>query len=279
MNRRRALKYLGVIGGTTATGTLAIGSYSYYQSIKSSQRSSILIAGAANMESYLQLIAKAFNERHPNIDIVIEKGHARAGLLALQRGGVDIAMMDRDLTFNESTLNVCNILIGIDGIALIVHPDCPLESITTKQARKIFQGTLTNWHELGGPEAKIMPYTRSFDSTTRLSLDELLMQGTSVGRQAKEVESAKDMLKKIANDRFAIGFVSIRYLNESVRAIKLNDVEVNEQTLLLKRYPLTKDMLLAITNDCPTIAKQFINFVTSNHGQTIIADNGLLRIR
>ncbi len=277
MNRRRALKYLGIVGGTAAAGTLAISSY--HQSVKASQRSSILIAGAANMESYLQRIAKAYNASHPNIDIVIEKGHARAGLLALQRGGVDIAMMDRDLTLNESTLNVCNILIGIDGIALIVHPDCPLASLTTKQARKIFQGKLTNWQELGGPEAKITPYTRSFDSTTRISLDELLMQGTSVSRQIKEVESAQDMLKKVANDRFAVGYVSIRYLNENVRAIKLNDVEVNEQTLLLKRYPLTKDMLLAITNDCSAVAKQFINFVTSGNGQKIIADNGLLRVR
>ena len=277
MNRRRALKYLGIAGGTAVAGTLAIGSY--YQSVKSSQRSSILIAGAANMESYLQLIAKVYNASHPNIDIVIEKGHARAGLLALQRGGVDIAMMDRDLTLNESTLNVCNILIGIDGIALIVHPDCPLTSLATKQARKIFQGTLNNWQELGGPDAKITSYTRSFDSTTRLSLDELLMQGTSVSRQIKEVESAQDMLKKVANDRFAVGYVSIRYLDESVRAIQLNGVGVSEQTLLLKQYPLTKDMLLAITNDCSASAKEFINFVTSGDGQKIIADNGLLRVR
>jgi len=96
--------------------------------------------------------------------------------------------MDRNLTQDEFNLRDRNYLAGIDGIALVVHPDSPIKNLSILQAREIFEGLITNWKEVGGPNAPINVYGRKENSTTRSSIEDILMAGGTLSRRIKELK-------------------------------------------------------------------------------------------
>jgi len=277
MNRRQLFKWITVAGASVTAAAVSTGLY--WKQLKSEQRINLLIAGAAPMVPYVRMLAQAFNREHSHVDIVIEKGHSRAGLIALEHAGIDIAMMSQDLAPNENYLNIHNALIGIDGIAIVVHPDSPITGLSTIQAREVFEGIITNWKELGGSDARIHLYGRNESSTTRASIENILMDGGLISRQMKELGSARDVAREVSNDVHGIGFLSVRNLTDALKALEIDGALVEEKDLYLKKYPLTRDMFLAYGTDISPIASKFIEFTLSEHGQKILADAGLLRVR
>jgi len=277
MNRRSLFKYLtATFVGLTAAGSTA--TY-FWSRTKNKSRVNLLIAGSAPMAPYIQKVAHEFSKAHANVDIVIEKGHSRAGLLALQRGGVDIAMMDRDLTTKESSLSTRSQLVRMDAIALVVHPDSPVSKITEQQARLAFEGEITNWKELGGQDAKINLYSRVDRSTTKTSIEDILMAGGLISPAAIELETARDISNAVANDVNSLGYLSLRNLNGKTKALEISNTAVSEQAILVGTYPLTREMFFVETIDSAPITKQFIDFTISPKGQAILVDAGWLRVR
>ncbi len=277
MNRRQLFKWGSIVGASLATAALSTGVY--WKQLKNERRTNLLIAGAAPMVPYVGMLAAAYSQSHPHVDIVIEKGHSRAGLIALQHGGIDLAMMSRDLAANENHMNIHNVLIGIDGIALVTHPDSPISSLSTLQAREVFEGIITNWKELGGADARIQLYGRGDGSTTRASLENILLDGGLLSRQMKELATARDVARAVSTDIHGLGFLSVRNLTDALKALDINGAPVDEKELYLKNYPLTRDMFLVYGSDLSPTASSFIDFTLSGTGQKILADAGLLRVR
>lgn len=277
MNRRRVLKILGITGvGLTAAGVVA---KNYWDGLQANLRSNLLISGSAPMASYIKKIADAYTLKRKNIDIVVEKGHSSGAFLALNRGGIDLAVMDRNLNPEEFNLIDHNYLTGIDGLGIVVHPESPVTNISLSNARKIFEGIITNWKDVGGPDATIRMFGRMEGSTTRDSIEDILMDGGVLSRKIKELKSSGDVSKAVAADINAIGYVSVRTMQDITRALSINGVELNEKNLLINRYPLYRAMFLVIKGDGTDSAKKFIDFSLSEQGQKVLADTGMLRVR
>lgn len=277
MNRRRALKIFGITG--TGLVAAAFGARAYWEEFQSKRRSNLLIAGSAPMISYVQKIAEAFAKTHKNIDIVAEKGHSSGAFLALNRGGIDLAVMDRNLTLEEFNLFDHNMLTGIDGLGIVVHPESPVKNISIVQARHIFEGLITNWKDVGGPDAPINMYGRQIGSTTRSSIEDILMDGGLLSRRIKEMKSADDVSHAVAADRNAIGYVSVRTMQDITRALSINGVELNEKNLLINLYPLFRSMFFVVNGEPTADVKKFIDFTLSDSGQKVLAATGMLRVR
>jgi len=271
------LKWLTFTG--IGLGAAALSTRYYSKLLNSEQRTNLLIAGVGTMVPYVKMLGQAFSKTHTQVDITIEKGHSRAGLIALQQGGVDIALMSHDLSSNDTNLNIHNALIGIDAIALVVHPDSAVSQISMLQARKVFEGHITSWMELGGRDARINLYGRTERSTTRESMDSMLMDGEIMSRQIKEFGSAKDLKQAVSTDTKGLGYLSARNVSDEIKALELNETELEEKELYLKQYPLTRDMFLVFNDDVTPIARKFIDFTLSVAGQKILAEAGLLRVR
>ena len=277
MQRRHVLKWLTLTG--IGLGAAALSTRFYSKLLRSEERTNILIAGTGTMAPYVKMLGQAFSKNNTHVDITIEKGHSRAGLIALQQGGVDIAMMSHDLGPKHSNLNTHNALIGIDAIALVVHPDSAVSQISMLQARKVFEGHITSWMELGGRDARINLYGRTERSTTRESMDSMLMDGEIMSRQIKEFDSPKNIKQAVSTDINGIGYLSARNVSDEIKVLEMNEIVLEEKELYLKQYPLTRDLFLVFNDDVTPIAKQFIDFTLSEAGQKILAEAGLLRVR
>jgi len=108
----------------------------------------INIVGSTSVEPLMQVFAEAYKEHNPNVTINITAPGSGAGITAVIDGSADIGMASRELD-EEETAQVGGVdAIAIDGIAMIVHNDNPLEDITLEQIQSIYLGDTTTWDEV-----------------------------------------------------------------------------------------------------------------------------------
>ena len=276
MNRRQLLQVLGV---TTAVGVGgAIAGYFAYPYFAIKAQKDLMISGSKAVSRFVALLIAPFIEKNPSAKVSIEGGGSFAGLTALANGGIDLAMMSRDLNFDEFNLDFHSHLIGIEGIAIVVHSDLTVKSISLEQLNSILEGTIANWSEVGGPNKKISIYNRAEGSTTRAFIEDLVMRGAPYGKNSQVCNSAADVTNSVSNDPYGIGYLTTRNLSDKIKTLAINGVEINNKTLLLKLYPLARDMFLVNRTTASQTGKDFVRYSLSSHAQDIFVKNGLTQV-
>ena len=107
----------------------------------------------------------AFSKLQPDTDVVVESGGSLSALIALKRGSVDVAAMDRDLKASEEEAGLKSYLVARNGVGIVVHPDCRLLSLQATQVRALLAGEVRNWAQVGGPHAAVQVVSRTRGST------------------------------------------------------------------------------------------------------------------
>ncbi len=238
----------------------------------------LLIAGASTMQRYLETLVTAFAKREPSIRVVSDAGGAAAGVIALRRGAIDVALLTRDLKPEEDDPLVRNYLIAKDGIAIVVNPANPVSNLTLAQLKQIYTLEIVSWKALGGPDVKIELLTR--DPTARLqrSLRDLVLAGDEMPR-GHMVTSRAEMLAAIQASPWAIGFTSLHMLTKELKAFTIDGVPMNRVTILSGRYPLARSFYIA-TYGAPTPeADKLVRFTLGDAGQSLLAGDGLIPVR
>lgn len=276
MNRRIVLKGVGLgLGLAVASGVVGY----CYSTISYLKHQSLTIGGSTTVKRFVDKLVEAFVKKHDKVDFLVDGGHSYAGLVALERGAVDIAMMSHSLTAAEDITSIQNYLIGIEAVALVVNVKCPIDNISSHDAKKILEKKITNWKEVGGPDAPITLYSREEGSTTKISVEEILLNGAPISERAKELRSSKEMAQEIALDVNAFGFLSARHFDGSIKPLSIDGVGMNDRTIYLKLYSLVRELYLVFTDESSALSKSFLDFTLSNEGQKILADNGVFRVR
>ena len=276
MNRRRVLIILGSLGAAGLAGTAG---YEYWTYRQLTLRRNLLIAGSRAAEEFVQAAAKELSRANPDMDIVVEGGNATAGLLALQRDSISLAIMSRDLTTAEDRPNLHSTLIGMEGVAIVTHPSMAVESMTLGQVRGVLAGEIANWSEVNGPDAPIVLFGRIQGSSARATIEEVLMRNKAFARSMRLMESAKLLNMAVAADPMALGFVNGRNLDGTTKALAIDGHDINEKNVLLRRYPLTRDLYLVMNSEGSDDATRFVQYCVSRNGQKLMASLGLNMVR
>ncbi len=282
MKRRTVLQGVGLGIGVIC----ALGAANFYHSVLNHRRRKpLIIGGSTIVKRFLDArLIDAFVKHNPDADLLIEGGYSYGGLIALERGSIDLAMMSNDLS-SENKLDFIEHLIGIETVGIIVNENSVIKNLSTANARKIFLREITNWKELGGADSPINLYSRQDNITAKRTVEQVLLDGESVHESAKVLSSSQTMIEQVSLDPFAIGFISHQgYLRAKGPALKISPlsidgIDMDERNIGLALYPLIRQLFLVIRDDSSEISKKFINFVLSNEGQTLLAESGALRVR
>ena len=108
------------------------------------QSSDITIEGSTSAYPVATALAKAYMEKHHNVQIDVQGGDSEAGINNVKAGKVDIGMSSRTLSTTESQ-DLSQYSIAKDPVAVIVNPDNPVNTITTNELKDIYTGKTTNW--------------------------------------------------------------------------------------------------------------------------------------
>jgi len=108
----------------------------------------VATGGSTSVSPLMEKLKEAYELINPNVEIEVTSNGSTAGMTAALDGVVDIGMASRTLKDSELAAGLVNTVIAMDGIAMIVNNENPLEDITTDHVRAIYMGELTDWSTL-----------------------------------------------------------------------------------------------------------------------------------
>lgn len=86
------------------------------------------------------------------------------------------------------------------------------------------------------------------------------------------------MMTTVANDEYAIGYISLGSMNDTVKALKIDGVEASVENIENGTYTVNRPFNLAVKEELTDAAEDFMNYILSAEGQAIVNDNGYIMI-
>ncbi len=229
---------------------------------KEGSRGTVTAEGSTSMEQVIGFLGEAYMEENKDVKVMFNPTGSSAGIQAVSEGRCDIGLSSRALEGEEGE-SLDAVVIAIDGIALLIHPDNPVTDLSLEQVGRIYAGEIQNWEEVGGEDAPIVCIGREAASGTRDGFEEVT--GTK-GRCAysQELTSSGDVVQTVAGNPNAIGYASVASLNGSVKAVSVDGVEPTAGAIREGRYPVRRDFILVTRKDEPLsgAARDFYEFAT-----------------
>jgi phosphate transport system substrate-binding protein len=246
-------------------------------SSKNTSRShSLTIAGSTSVQPFAEKIAEIYMDINPKIVINVQGGGSSAGIKACREKAAQIGTSSRELRPEECDLN--KLIIAKDGIAVIVHPQNPLNNLTVEQLRGIFSGEIRSWSEVGWINKPIFFVNREEGSGTREAFEHLVMKKGEVSDEALVQDSNGSVREIIANNPQSIGYISFGIVNDQVKALSINSIKPTQATIKNNQYTLTRPFIFVLLGKPDALAQQFVDFVLSKEGQQILEKEGLVGI-
>jgi phosphate transport system substrate-binding protein len=242
-----------------------------------SASSTVTEAGSTTVQPLAEKMAAAFETKNPGVTITIQGGGSSVGVKSAADGTVDIGAASRELKPDEPKL--VKHLLARDGIAVVVHPGNPVTGLTKDQIIKIFAGEITDWSEVGGNSGTITVISREEGSGTRAAFEEMVLGEALITDRAILQPSNGALRTAVSTTPLAIGFLSLGYVDSTVKALDVNGVAPTQENCESGMYPIVRPLCF-LTKEQPTgLVKAFIDFCTSSEGQEIVQEEGYLSIR
>ena len=186
----------------------------------------IVMGGSTSLSETATKLAEAYMAKYPFMTVSVQGGGSGVGESSCLSGEFDIGMLSRDLSESGAAQGLQDIMIGQDGVAVIVNVD-GVDGLTTAQVAAIFSGEITNWSEVGGPDQTIQVVIREDGSGTRDCFD-TAMEGVDSNyvctQNAVTCQSTGLVIQNVQQTSGSIGYISIGQLlnhgNISVRSQK-----------------------------------------------------------
>lgn len=108
----------------------------------------LTVGGSTSVSPVVELLAEAYVALNPGIEVDVQSTGSSAGVTGAMDGTYDLGMASRELKSSETEAGARAIVIGVDGIAIVVHPANPVENLSVEQLRQVFLGEITAWSNL-----------------------------------------------------------------------------------------------------------------------------------
>ena len=242
---------------------------------------SISMVGSTSMEKLANALSEAFMEEYPDVTVTAEFVGSGAGIEAVTNGTADIGNSSRSLKDEEKAAGVVENVVAIDGIAVCVDPANEVADLTKEQLTNIYNGTVTNWKEVGGADEPIIVIGREAGSGTRGAFEELvdLVDGC---KYANELDSTGAVIAKVASAPGAIGYASLDALDDSVKALSLEGVEATAENIKAGNYFLSRPFVMATKGEISEqndLVQAWFGFVLGDEGQQVASEVGLITVK
>ena len=242
---------------------------------------SISMVGSTSMEKLANALSEAFMEEHPDVTVTAEFVGSGAGIEAVTNGTTDIGNSSRSLKDEEKAAGVVENVVAIDGIAVCVDPANEVADLTKEQLTNIYNGTVTNWKEVGGADEPIIVIGREAGSGTRGAFEELVDLKDAC-KYANELDSTGAVIAKVASTPGAIGYASLDALDDSVKALSLEGVEATAENIKAGNYFLSRPFVMATKGEISEqndLVQAWFDFVLGDEGQQIASEVGLITVK
>jgi phosphate transport system substrate-binding protein len=219
------------------------------------------------------------------------QGGSSGGISMLADGQVQIGMISKHVTDEDRAkfpkVKFKEIHIGEDAVAMVVSADVwegGVKSLSKQQAKGIYEGTITNWSELGGPNRRIAFFNKE---PGRGTWEVFVHWVYGSPKQAPlvnfpEVGGNEETRNKVASTKGALSQLSSSWADgKKVFALALiNDakesVPPTNENIATKKYPMSRPLFLLTNGEPRGESRTFVDFVLSDRGQVLVRKHGYL---
>lgn len=251
----------------------------------------ITVKGSDTMVVLGQKWAEVYQEKNPGVRIQVTGGGSGTGIAALINGTTDIAQSSRPIKDKEredvkakSGKEVYEVPVAKDGIAVYVHKDNKLEQISMSQLKDVYTGKITNWKDLGGPDAPIILYSRENNSGTYVFFKEHVLDDEDYSPRAQNMPGTASVVNAVTKDPNGIGYGGIAY-GEGVKVLKVKADDQSEawlpdkEHILSGEYPISRDLYIYTIGEPVGIVKAYIDWCISDEGQKVAEEAEYIPLR
>ena len=251
----------------------------------------ITVKGSDTMVILAQRWAEIYMSKHPGTVIQVTGGGSGTGISALINGTTDICNSSRPMKKSEkeklkqrfNSLGV-EIKTAKDGLSVYLNSTNPVEELSLAQLKYIYTGEVTNWKQVGGPDAKIILYSRENNSGTYVFFKDNVLQGKDYAPSAQNMPGTAAVVNAVAKDKFGIGYGGAAY-GKGIKFVKVKKDDAtpgalpSEENIKTGKYPITR-YLFMYTRSRPTGALQeYIDWILSEEGQSIVTKVGYFPVK
>jgi len=250
------------------------------------------IRGSDTMVNLGAALAEEYMDDNPDADLVVQGGGSGTGIAAVLNHNADIAQASRAMSdeewekAEEEDLDLHEITVAYDALAVVVHPDNPVDELTLEEIGAIYRGDIKNWKEVGGDDEEIVLLSRDTTSGTFVFFREAVVRQGGRYPQAEYHDDAMFMpstqaiVDELAQNRAAIGYIGLGYLSPNVQELSLAvDGEPLSPTGDPSGYPLRRPLYFYIaTGQMDDLIEDYVGFVLSEAGQRVVRDLDFLPV-
>ena len=249
------------------------------------------IKGSDTVLPVSQETAEIFMKDDPDRRVTVTGGGTGVGISALMDNTTDIAMASRPIKFSEkmklkaAKQEVEEVIIAYDALAVIVNPSNPVSQLTRQQLEAIFRGKITNWKQLGGPDMKIIVYSRETSSGTYEFFKESALKNKNYMSSSLSMPATGAVIQSVSQTKGAIGYVGLAYLSPRVKAIAVSYDDGKHYVLpslengKKKLYPVVRPLYYYYNVANKEKVTPFIDYILSPQGQNIIKNGGYIPVK
>lgn len=276
-----AAALLAGCGGTdSSSGGAASGSAAApTQAPASALSGSVGTNGSTSMEKVIGSLSEAFMSQNGDVKVTYDPTGSGTGIQAVVDGTTDIGLSSRALKDEEKANGLKETIVALDGIAIIVNKDNPVEDLTLEQIAGLATGAITNWSEVGGSDAEVVMEGREAGSGTRDGFESIVGVSDEC-KYANESTSTGAVIANVASNPNAIGYASLSAVDDTVKAITVEGVAASEETVLDGSYKIQRPFVF-VTKEADALsaeAQAFFDFATSTAANDIITGAGAVPV-
>ena len=235
--------------------------------------------GSTSMEKVIGALGESFEKNNSGVTFTYNPTGSGSGITAVAEGRCDIGLSSRNLKEEEKAQGLNETILALDGIAVIVNPDNPVDDLDLETIGKIYMGEITNWKEIGGNDQEIVLIGREAGSGTRDGFESIT--GTEDACEYRqELTSTGDVITTVAGNPAAIGYASLASVKETVKALSVGGVAPAEETVKDGSYVVQRPFVLVTKSgtELSVTAQKFFDYITSSEANEIISSAGAVPV-
>lgn len=245
-------------------------------------------------------LQQTYMDNNEGIIINVSGGGSGAGIASLISGDLDIANASRPLkkkeieSANKRGINPVEHIVGYDGIAIFVHKDNPIKSLTVAQLKALFGdgGKIENWTDLGidfgtgdADNSVVLVSRQNSSGTYECFLNKVLGKGGRFKTRCRNLNSSKDVVDLCAKSKSAIGYSGLAYATDDVRIVPVIAEEGKPaitpaiKTVLDESYAISRPLYMYTNADANEHITAYIDWIKGPWGQKVMLEEGYIPLR
>ena len=236
---------------------------------------SVSTNGSTSMEKVIGILSEQFMAENPGVSVTYDPTGSGTGIEAASNGSADIGLSSRALKDEEASAGLEGTTVALDGIAIIVNAENPVEDMSVEQIAQLFTGA-ADWSLVGG-EGEVACIGREAGSGTRDGFESIT--GTEDACVlSQELTSTGAVIEAVKSNPAAIGYASLSAVEgqEGIKMVTVDGVACSEETVQDGTYKIQRPFVMVTNsaNELSEPAQAFMDFALSDEADDLIRDAG-----